>query len=144
MSNRKILLLTGLLVLILGGFLYFKKVAECFAGSGAIALPQLTEVSMGTPIALPLRMLRISAPGCYKGHSSDSYKNVSCGYRLESSEDWILGKIVVTNDNETEYAVECQIPPLPSETAMRSLEYYFEYSAWERPPERKTGKLSIK
>ncbi len=143
--SKKIFLGVFLLTLILLGFFYFKKTAECFGSTGALNLPQISEVSRGQSIALPFKMLRIAAPECFSGRSSDSYKNLSCGYRFNSSANWKLGNLVVKSDNATEYEVECQIPPVPSEMLTSSeLEYYFEYSPWGNPPERKTGALSIR
>lgn len=142
--SKRIFLGVGLFLLVLGGF-YFKKTVECFGSTGALNLPQLSNVQRGVPINLPFKMLRIAAPGCFKGHSSTSYKNVSCGYRINTSQNWILGKLLIKKDNVTEYEVECQIPPLPSEIATSlQLEYYFEYSPWDNPPERQTGKLPIR
>ena len=142
--SRKLFIGIAVSLLIIGGF-YVKKAAECFGSTGALNLPQITEVGKGQPITLPFKMLRIAAPGCFQGHSSVSYKDVSCGYRLDNSKNWILGNLIVMSDNETQYEVECQIPPLPFETLTSAkLEYYFEYSSWGNSPERKTGLLSIR
>lgn len=142
--NKKIIILSVLVVLVAGG-LYLKKIAECFAGTGGVTLPQVTEVNKGEDLVLPFKMLRIAAPGCLSGNASDSYKNVTCGFRIGETGEWTTAHLLVKSDAETAFDVECQIPAVPADTAVNTkLEYYFEYSAWGKPAERKTGSLTIK
>lgn len=141
--NKKIFLIIFSVfaaALVFGGFFFYNK-AKCFAASGAIHLPQLTEVGQGQPIVLTFKLLRVAAVSCYKGLASDSYKNLMCGYRLQDSQIWGSGTLIVKKDTETEYEVECQIAPIFQSI---KLEYFLEYSAWGNSPERKNGILLVK
>lgn len=132
-----------ILVLFAGGY-YFKQTVECFWSTGAVELPQVKDVRKGQPIALQFKMLRIAAPGCFKGHSSESYRDVSCGYRKAESAPWEPAKLSVVIDSETEYVVECLIPPVPLDVATGTkLDYYFQYSPWGRSPEKQSASLAI-
>ena len=143
-KKASLIVLLFILVLV-GGLLYYQRAAKCFGSTGALNLPRISEARRGEPIILTFKMLRIAAPGCFIGHTSDSYKNVSCGYRFSHSENWTLGELTVKEDNDTTYEIDCRIPPPSPEVAQSSqLEYYFEFSPWGNPPERKTGRVSIK
>jgi hypothetical protein len=143
--KKIMIVLAVLIVLFAGAYYYFNRAAKCFASSGAVELPRISEIEKGQPIALRFKMLRIAAPGCFTGHSSESYKDVSCGYRIGDSGKWETGSLAVIADSEIEFVVECLIPPVPIDTTSGAkLEYYFQYSPWGRPPEKKSASLSIK
>lgn len=132
-----------ILLLIVGGH-YFKQAAECFGSSGGTVLPQTKIARKGQPIALKFKMLRIAAPGCFKGHSSESYKDVSCGYRISESAQWKPATLTVVIDSETEYVVECLIPPVSDDAAIGTkLDYYFQYSPWGNPPEMQSASITV-
>jgi hypothetical protein len=142
--KKKTLLVALILISSLAGIYLFNNWARCFAGTGAIKLPSATEAKRGVPISLALEMLRISAPGCYTGVASESYKDLKCGYKASTSQEWSGGKWTATHDDATKYIVECHIPgEVTQEKSLRQLDYYFEYSAWGNPPTRQTGSLSI-
>lgn len=142
---RRAVIGIGILILLLGiGGYYFNQAAECFGSTGAIELSQVKEAQKGQPIAPKFKMLRIAAPGCFKGHSSDSYKDLSCGYRVGGSGQWEPAKLSVVIDSETEYVVECLIPPIPHDVPSGTkLDYYFQYSPWGRPPEKKSASIAV-
>ncbi len=142
--KKKLIITAVIFVLAIAIAVYIQKTGRCFASSGAVEMPQVKELQRDQPVALKFRMVRIAASGCFKGHASESYKDVSCGYRINDADTWQTGNLVVMTDSETDYIVECQIPQLPPDIATPAkLDYYFQYSPWSRPPEKQSATLEI-
>ncbi len=142
--KKAIVAIAGIVVLLLVGVYHFNRAAECFGSTGAVKLTLVKEIRKGDPIALNFRMLRIAAPGCFKGHASESYQDVSCGYRVGESARWEVAKLFVVTDSETEFVVNCVIPPVSSDTAAGvKLDYYFQYSPWGRSSEKQSASVVV-